>query len=296
MVEANVSLTELTGLSKPMCKLIDAVRAGTGLVYEPLHVRRMAKAEAAAAVIKAKGEAEAGDIAARAKDRLLNREIRRQKNVEAVIGKAESHLPVEVTETEVDEDWTAAFFEHCQDIKDEEMQTLWAKILAGEVTHPGSYSLRTLALVKVLSKPDAHLFTRLCACLWSIANQLVPIVYQSGAMDSAVGLDFEELTHLDVLGLITFRDFGYSVTFNAPNETRTQIGVAYYGFSYILHLPEGHKDLDVGKVLLSSIGKELAPIAGGTPDHNYREGVLDVWRGKRIDIETPSAPANVKPF
>ena len=38
---------------KPLCKLIDAVRGGAGLWYEPIHVRRMAKAEGDALILRA---------------------------------------------------------------------------------------------------------------------------------------------------------------------------------------------------------------------------------------------------
>lgn len=41
------------------------------------------------------------------------------------------------------------------------MQELWGRILAGEVKQPKSYSLRTLELIKNLSKKEADTFIKI---------------------------------------------------------------------------------------------------------------------------------------
>src|SRR5947209_1282777 len=64
--KSTVSLTELTGLSKPLCKLIDAVQAGIGMLYQPTHIRRGARAKADAALLKAKSDSELAVIEAEA--------------------------------------------------------------------------------------------------------------------------------------------------------------------------------------------------------------------------------------
>lgn len=120
MAETSVSVSELKGLSKPLCKLIEAVQAAIGLVYQPFHIRRIAKAQADATIIQAKAEAEAclvksnaeaesvivgaeadskaSDIAYRAKARIENKEIRQQKNIESIVNKAIDYMPSEVSD------------------------------------------------------------------------------------------------------------------------------------------------------------------------------------------------------
>ncbi len=47
-------------------------------------------------------------------------------------------------------------------ISDEQMQALWAKILAGEANGPGRFSKKTVNIVASLDKSDAEAFTTLC--------------------------------------------------------------------------------------------------------------------------------------
>ncbi len=86
------------------------------------------------------------DFGAAITQRIQFQEEKRQSNIVAVIGQAAQELgDREVQDHEVDHDWTARFFNDVQDVSSEEMQQLWAKILAGEVERPGSTSLRTMS-------------------------------------------------------------------------------------------------------------------------------------------------------
>lgn len=58
----------------------------------------------------------------------------------------------------VDQDWIARFFSDVQDVTSEDMQKIWAKILAGEVETPGRTSLHTLAILRNMSQHDAARF------------------------------------------------------------------------------------------------------------------------------------------
>lgn len=66
----------------------------------------------------------------------------------------------EVSSEKVDQDWATRFFNIVEDISDEEMQNLWAKILAGEIKQPKSFSLRTLEVLRNISKEEAEAFIR----------------------------------------------------------------------------------------------------------------------------------------
>jgi hypothetical protein len=66
----------------------------------------------------------------------------------------------EVSSEKVDQDWATRFFNIVEDISDEEMHNLWAKILAGEIKQPKSFSLRTLEILRNLSKEEAEAFIR----------------------------------------------------------------------------------------------------------------------------------------
>jgi hypothetical protein len=133
------SLINLGDLGAPLSKLIETVGSAVGVLYEPTRIVKRAKAEVIASKIKAEGDIELQQLAARAEERLNHVELRRQKNIEAIVSEAAKALPESVSEEKVDEDWTAFFFfENCKDVSNEEMQLLWAKVLAGKVAQPGS--------------------------------------------------------------------------------------------------------------------------------------------------------------
>lgn len=95
---------------------------------------------------------------------LISREIKKQVNIDNIIVKAREFIKEKesVSDEPVDQDWVARFFNIAQDVSDDEMRNLWAKILSDEIEKPKSYSLRTLEAIKNLSKDEANLITRFC--------------------------------------------------------------------------------------------------------------------------------------
>ena len=53
---------DLKALAEPASKVIEAIRGAIGTLYEPTHVRRMARAEADAAAIQSKSKGEIQEI------------------------------------------------------------------------------------------------------------------------------------------------------------------------------------------------------------------------------------------
>lgn len=68
-------------------------------------------------------------------------------------------------------DWFVRFFEDAGKISDEDMQDLWAKVLAGEIKQPGSFSLRTLDTLKNLSKDEAEILQFVTSCAVQIGDR-----------------------------------------------------------------------------------------------------------------------------
>lgn len=282
MSETNFSLVDLKALTKPAVKLIEAVHSAVGALYEPTRIRRKAKAEADAVVILAKSQMKVREIEARASERLQNKELRRQENIENITKKALDSLPQEVSKDPVDDDWVYQFFEHCQDIGNKQMQSLWAKLLAGEVATPGSFSIRTLRLVKEMGKDDAQLFTNFCTFVWQVPNTgLLPVITSIEAAPIAKsGLTFKDYLHLDALGLIKFENLtGFSL------KELTKNPFFYYGKQHIISAKQGNMDLPLGKALLTGIGMQLAPIAGSLYSEEYRCYVVEEWRKQGFIVE-----------
>lgn len=273
---------DLTGLSAPATKLIEVVSNAIGVVYEPTRIRRKAKAEADAALVLARNKEEVTDIELRATKRLVTRELRRQENIENITRKALDALPPNVSEKPVDPDWTFRFFEACEDISNDEMQTLWAKLLAGEVASPGKFSSRTVRVVRDLGAREANLFTTVCTYLWNFPSHgLLPAMPE---VDSdrlkGQGLDLPSLFDLGSLGLLEINTVaGFSL-----NNVSGPMLTNYFDKPVIIQSQSYPASLQLGKVLLTSVGRELAPISGAVSDDGYFLETIDGWRKAGLSV------------
>ena len=63
----------------------------------------------------------------------------------------------------MDDDWVTNFFDKSRIVSDEEMQEIWAKVLAGEANAPGTYSKWAVNFLGCIDKRDAELFQNLCS-------------------------------------------------------------------------------------------------------------------------------------
>lgn len=74
------------------------------------------------------------------------------------------------SDSEFDFDWFVRFFEACSNISNEQMQKLWARILAGEVNRPGSFSLRTVETLNRITYNEAISFLEISNLAMCTAN------------------------------------------------------------------------------------------------------------------------------
>ena len=79
-------------LSKAALKLIEKISGAISLVYQPTHIRRIAKAKCGVKIIQAKGQLALDSLEARTQERLMRREVKRQLNMESIITKTISFL------------------------------------------------------------------------------------------------------------------------------------------------------------------------------------------------------------
>lgn len=94
--------------------------------------------------------------------RLQYQQARKERNIVSVIGKAVLELGDKTVDTDsnIDEDWLTRFFNIVEDVSDEQLQNLWARILAGEILVEKSYSLRVLEFLKNISKDELDIILK----------------------------------------------------------------------------------------------------------------------------------------
>lgn len=289
------SIINLGELSKPANTLIEKISDAIGGVFRPYQIRRIAQAEAEADKIRAVSQIEISALQRRALHRFLAEEAKKQNNIETIIQKALPRVSEQATPQNVEDDWITNFFDKCRLISDEEMQKLWAKVLAGEANAPGKYSKRTVNLLAGLDKTDAEIFARLCS-FGFIIGVFSPLIYDTDhKIYSDHGVNFSSLSHLESIGLIHFDALaGY-----LRRELRQQGFASYYGTPVWIGFDKPEKnEMNIGHVVLTKAGHQLAPICGSQPREGFVEYVREKWKslGYKIDQNAErAAPANPPP-
>ena len=102
----------------------------------------------------------------RAGRRLLAEEINKQKNLEDVIQRADDILQTEPQplpcQKETDKGWIDECLDGAGKTYIDNLKDYWAKLLAGEIKNPGTYSKRAVNFMKTLSQKDAEKIRNMC--------------------------------------------------------------------------------------------------------------------------------------
>ena len=181
-------------------KLVETIANATGLTAlgTIMNAHGEAKAQSYLAKKKAQTDAEVEILRLQGEEKIaqyvLARNKQKAENVEEIVSKAKQQFAPDeqVSEEPVEKDWMNRFLNIAEEISDEDMQEIWGRVLAGEIKKPKSYSLRTLEVLRNLSKEEAALITK-------VSNYQV-------ALDLLSTEDFSvnimDLTTLDDIGII----------------------------------------------------------------------------------------------
>lgn len=281
-------LINIGDLAKPATTLIEKISDAIGGLYRPRQIKRIAQAEAEAEKIRALAKIEIDDeLQKRALTRFVAEETRKQLNIESITSKAIEDLSEDARPQDMEADWIAHFFDRGKLISDEKMQSLWAKVLAGEANSPGRYSKRTINFLATLDKSDAEQFTSLHRFCWTIHGDLYAIItHFLDPIYEKYGVTFDVLTHLTSIGLIVFEGLaGFS-----KEKLPKNIEVSYHGQVLKLQFPlEDNNTIYVGNVLLTQVGDQLASVCDSLPIDEYYDLVIRQWHamGYVLSCECP---------
>ena len=325
-------------------KLLDYAASGIGSVAGPMLASWRARHEANAKLIAAQGQSEAqrilaegdattmGIIASAQADaratlvspnstlegqlefgetvtqRIRFQEGKRQSNIGQVVTQAAIEIESkEVEDHEPDHDWTARFFNDVQDVSSEEMQRLWARILAGQVERPGSTSIKSLGILKDLDEATATLFRKFCSICVSIRHgginfedARVPFLgdYSAGNALRDYGFEFSKLKVLSEHGLIdpeynTWHDYGASTGLSIPQTQKLMYFPFWFQGKYWILLAQGagaqRKELKLSGVALTGSGQEISKVVDLMPVQPYGDHLVEHFKKNSLQmVEVPS--------
>jgi hypothetical protein len=276
------SLINLGELSKPATVLVEKISGAIGVLYEPRRIRSIAQAEADAERIRAQADIEVSDLQRRAVQRWFNEEGIKQENIETITSKALPEVSADAEPERIENDWIINFFDKARLISDEEMQTLWARVLSGEATRPGTYSKRTVNYLASLDAEDARLLGILARFCWK-DEEFYPMIFDVDLpIYTSSGLTFAVLTHLDDIGLVRFDTEGYTLAYRTE-EAR----LSYFGETVNVTFSDEDRALPTGHVFLSKMGEELIPLCQTSPVKGYFYYVLRHWIREDLILSSP---------
>ena len=160
-------------------KLVETIANATGLTAlgTIMNAHGEAKAQAYLAKRKALTDAEVEILRLQGEEKVAQYVLARNKqkveNVEEIISNAKQQFTVDeqVSEDPVEKDWMSRFLNIAEEISDKDMQDIWGRILAGEIKKPKSFSLRTLEVMRNMSKDEALLLMK--ASTFQLALDLI---------------------------------------------------------------------------------------------------------------------------
>jgi hypothetical protein len=286
-----MALIEVGDLGVPINTLVEKISNAIGHIAEPHLIRRRAAAEAAALITSTKAKNIAATLEARTAARIEHQQIKRQINIESVAAIAFDNLSPQATPEKIDDDWLSLFFRHCELVSDEQMQTLWGRILATEAERSGAFSKRTLAIVATLSKLDAEDITTLGQfCVKIESEQHCLVTDHNHPLYIKAGLKWSKFKHLATAGIIVFddgggllRSSGYGIQLTNQSDPKL-FNFSYFDREYQLELTQPHAHIHMGSVMLTDSGKELIEICGATANHEFMPEAFRYWRNREVIV------------
>lgn len=211
--------------------------------------------------------------------------------------RADAMLPKTVPEQANDErntmdfDWFCRFFNAASNISNQDMQKVWASVLAGEVYCPGSFSLRTIDTLYNMSPAEALLFKDICRIVIDSSR-----LFSSFGRNSEIGQDINEEYGFDNGSLRLLEECGIinGLMMRSQLELVDDESGGFVCGDRLLLLQSKHKDqiiIPYNCYTLTMVGSQLYSIAFTESDDSYLEKI-----GKAIKDGYPELKVSLHPI
>jgi hypothetical protein len=312
-----LDIKDLAGLSEPLKRLIEVAAEGVGAISRPFLTKANANAKAFEIRTIAQAIADSqkllgttkyddgnviiesapkqeilpepeNNIEHRIITRVAYQQAKKQSNLEQVVQYAADDLKTEqeVTQEKPDSDWVTRFFSISEDVSTEHMQILWGKILAGEIKKPGSYSLRTLELLKNINQKEAELFVRVGKIAIAANDKvLIPNPDSGKYLTDKFELKFTDFLALREVGLLVPNDLQYKLY---ASTEKTQVIFKSGKTCIVITRTKETPQQSLNCILFTEIGKQLFQLIDNNflADPEYVKYFAKFWRHDGVEIKS----------
>lgn len=202
------------------------------------------------------------------------KEIRKQENLEKIIKKATAYIESNELKSKTDKEWIENFFEIAENCSNENLQYLWAKLLADHIVSGNRPSKFALNRLQLMEQHHALIFSFLCNNSFIVGtyNELFDRMffiqedyYNKSFYSQLCDIKREDLEFLDDIGLIEFDYIDMKQGFEYELD--------FFGKKSSLVSEEGGHKLNF--VSFTYMGEELFDVANFGPDEKGFNLTLD---------------------
>jgi hypothetical protein len=160
--------------------------------------------------------------------------------------------------------WRAAAAEVSSDV----LQTLWGRVLAGEMRNPGAFSLRTVDFLRNLSKKEAENIEHLSQYLMGEA------IYRGDPeLLKSEGLNFGFLQGMADLGVIATAMEGVENTYKSSRADVFEKVLPFKNRLLLITHGDPTRALVLPVYLVTELGREVARLSAVPPSERYIQAV-----------------------
>ncbi|SIS67396.1 Protein of unknown function [Thalassolituus maritimus] len=188
----------------------------------------------------------------------------------------------EPSDRDVDDDWLYFWRDYEGKVSAEELQELWGRVLAGEVKNPGTYSVRTLDFLKVLSREEAELISK--AAQFVIDGR---IFRGKDEFLEESGLILPQMLHLQDIGVLSgLESLGFKATYTSIKPDCFYLGLVASNRILLIEGEDTNKEAEAEVYLVTSIGREVLKLASFKVNEGYLKSVAKdyVKKGFKVSV------------
>ncbi|MBT3305883.1 MAG: DUF2806 domain-containing protein [Alphaproteobacteria bacterium] len=311
-----INVTDLLGVKGSVgiwgVKIIENFSKAVGFVFKDMTQVGRAKREAEAKSILAKVDTDSemnlfrelakvkrevlledqdmlGSVKGRAIIRDFSDKERQQENLESILREAlefsqthENSADPKLSEKEINDDWMSEFVDLAKNTSEERMRKVWGRVLANETAEPGSFSMRSLFILKTMSYEDAMAFQRMC----QLKIEAIDILKTNSDWFASSETDFFGTNYNDFLrcsfcGLISSNSTAQKII---RYDDENCIDLDYGDVS--IHIRNDSKiDMKVDVVLFTPFGNELYSLVDVNKNIGYIESIVEYFEKFDLEIE-----------
>ena len=222
---------------------------------------------------------------------------RQQNNLEQIYSLAIEYVNQDAQFERLDLDWMMKFNELASQSYSPTMHDLWAKILAVELSQPGTFSYKSLKTLSEISTKEAMLFYRSVKLMSRLGEEkgakILTGVYKKPTLMSIFstnsrlginlgkyGLSYPQLVTLADLGLIYTQEIE-----SAPYQLGQSMNLSYQGQNVQMKIKQ--KDVIFTYYKFTQTGVELSKLVAVDADKSYLQSLMSEFKSL-IDLSLGS--------